>query len=120
MATLAGGFATPQQLRNHFQSHGMDFGAATEMDYEFLAKQFLAVVVAPPVQECIRKYGDIVRFNAATDEFCVMSISGLIRTFFRPRPCHTLPLSQRAIARTAKRCHDFASNQLYYQAACIQ
>jgi pyocin large subunit-like protein len=110
-------FAGTAQLNNHFQSHGADFGAANANEYEVLAEQFLTSPLAAPILEHTRLLGDLVRFNPATDDFGTMR-GGVIRTFFKPVPCATLPLIQRAVARAAKKCHDYATNMLYYQGTC--
>ena len=104
MANLTSGFASPQQLSNHFQWHGGDFGVVTEGDYETLADEFLGAVIKPPVQECSRVHGDIVRFDSGTDYFGVRSVSGIIRTFFKPVPCATLPPHQQAAIQAVKGC----------------
>jgi hypothetical protein len=110
-------FLGPAQLNNHFQRHGADFAAATPAQYELLANIFLTVPIAAPTLEHTRSLGDLVRFNPSTDHFGTMR-GGVIRTFFKPVPCITLAPPQRAIARAMGRCHGYATNTLYYQAAC--
>lgn len=112
-------FSGRDQLNNHFQRHGADFGAATPADYESLADTFLVSPLSAPTLEHSRSNGDCVRFNPTNDHFGIMR-GNIIRTFFIPVRCATIPLAQRAIARAAKQCHDYATNLLYYQAACAQ
>lgn len=106
------------QLNNHFQRHGADFGAATAAEYELLASTFLTSPILAPTLEHTRSRGDLVRFNTVSDHFGTMR-GGVIRTFFVPVPCATLAPAQRAIARAANKCHDYATNLLYYQATCL-
>lgn len=110
-------FYGPVQLNNHFQLHGSDFGAATAGDYELLASQFLTSPLVSPKLEHKRSLGDLVRFDPSTNHFGTMRGS-IIRTFFIPVPCITLPPAERAAARTAKKCHDYTTNLLYYRATC--
>jgi hypothetical protein len=110
-------FFGPAQLNNHFQRHGSDFGAATAGDYELLASQFLTSTFLKPKLEHMRSLGDLVRFDPSNDYFGTMR-GNVIRTFFIPVPSTTLPPAQRAAARSARKCHDYATNLLYYRAAC--
>jgi hypothetical protein len=110
-------FLGPVLLNNHFQLHGSDFGAATAGDYELLASQFLESPLLAPKLEHKRSLGDLVRFDPSNDHFGTMR-GGVIRTFYIPVPCITLPPAQRAAARAAKKCHWLATNMLHYQATC--
>ena len=92
----------------------------SEAEYLALAEVFFAQAIAPPVEECSRKHGDAVRFNKATEVFGVLGVGGFIRTFFLPIPCATLPQHERSGAKALTKCHSFATNALYYQAACGQ
>lgn len=98
---LSSGF-DPGKLLQHFQDHGPEFGAATEVEYEELADRFLAGPRGLGTLECARVRGDIVRFNPTTDEFGVISSDGIIRTYFKPDPL----------------IHRQATNLDYYRAEC--
>ena len=79
------------ELRRHYAKHAVDFGASTPLDYERLADQFMTKPKTVDVQECIRTRGDLVRHDVVTTEYAVKSSGGLIRTYFKPRPCSSLP-----------------------------
>ena len=81
------GFLDKELLAQHFDEHHLEFGAATEEEYELLADTFLGSPLDPGAQECIRvSNGDIIRYNRITDEFGVLSAAGVIRTYFKPNP----------------------------------
>lgn len=83
--------------------HGAGLGAASEMDYESMARRFLEGAKKHTALECRRPMGDLVRFDPTTDEFGVLSASGEIRTFFRP---------------VAGVTHKQPSNLAYYEKQC--
>jgi hypothetical protein len=112
------GFLSPAQLGRHFAQHGAEVGAASIAEYEQLADAFLGDAKSPDVQECFRPRGDCVRFNPSTDEYGVIDNGGIIRTYFKPIPCTSLPTSIRAAIRMAGRCHGQPSNLLYFQSEC--
>src|SRR5712692_4554135 len=95
------GFLNRNQLKYPYQEHGMDFGAGSADDYERLADTFLGSGLAPNARECTRRQGDTVRFNPHTNEYGVLDSSGIIRTYFKPVPCISVPAQHRlAIARS--------------------
>jgi hypothetical protein len=66
-------------------------GVGTEVEYEQKASAFLLAPAATRgIRECIRKHGDLVRYDPSTDEFGVLSSLGVIRTYYIAVPCHTL------------------------------
>ena len=84
-ATTAGRlprFANEDLLTEHFLDHGTDFGAKSEADYEAQAGQFLTAQGNPDIQEKMNYERNIVRFNPKTNEFAILSPSGLIRTYY--------------------------------------
>jgi len=87
------------QLNRHFAEHGEEFAAKDARDYENMADRFLTEPRPSSVQECIRKKGDILRFDTLTGAFGVLDRRNVIRTFFKPVPCASLPPPQRALAR---------------------
>jgi len=73
-------------LIDHFADHGAEFGAKSAAEYEILAGQFLTIKGNPDIQETIEEDGDIVRFNAKTNEFGILGPGGQIRTYYKPDP----------------------------------
>lgn len=103
-----------EDLYEHFESHGSDFACTDESDYLQKCKLFLNAdkSLHANIQECERKDGDIVRFDARTNEFGIMSISGIIRTYYKPLPRHIAPTGY--VGKT----HAFLTNQLYFEDNC--
>jgi hypothetical protein len=79
-------FADEAKLQDHFARHGGDFGATTASEYQSQADTFLTGPKDPGVLEKIRVNGDIIRYNATTDEFGVISGNGNIKTYYKPDP----------------------------------
>lgn len=115
---LTSGFLNQRQLRRHFSEHGGDFGASNAQEYEGLADSFLGKPLGGNVQEGIRNKGDKVRYDTQSQEYGVLDASGIIRTYYKPVPCVTLPISARALMRLTGRCHKYANNFLYFQSEC--
>ena len=108
-------FLDYQDLYVHWDRHGSDFGSPDDADYLNRCLQFLNAdrTMQTDIQECNRvATNEIVRFNAVTDEFAIMSVSGIIRTYFKPMPRHRTPSGYRGVT------HPFHTNQLYFQANC--
>lgn len=82
MALKTSGFLGPMDLSDHFRKHGEDFSAATAQHYEFLANAFLSGSPGPRHHQCLRKHGDLLRFDCVTNEFGVLSSKGTIRTYY--------------------------------------
>ena len=108
----------PYELIQHYADHGADFGAATAADYERLADAFWNDPKPVHVQECKRGRGDRVRFDPVTDAYCVIDSGNVIRTFFKPVPCHTVPVPLLAAVRKAGRCHSEPDNMSYFVKRC--
>jgi filamentous hemagglutinin len=72
----------------HYNSHVEEFGVQGmgPAEYQERADEFLGAQKPQGVLECVRRNGDRVRFNPATDEFGILSEFGFIRTYFRPDP----------------------------------
>lgn len=114
------GFASARQLNRHFVEHGSDFAVRDAKEYEEFADKFLGGAKPMHVLECIRKHGDILRFDPATDAFGVLGGDGRIRTFYRPVRCALVPGALRASVQAAGRCHTKESNLLYFQHECAR
>ncbi len=52
---------------------------------------FLSRPFGPGLMQCRRKKGDVLRYDTTTTEFGVLSVTGVIRTYFKPVPCVSLP-----------------------------
>lgn len=72
------------------------------------------------IQQCKRKRGDVVRFDPATQAYGVVDGSNVIRTFFKPIPCASVPELQRSAMSKAGRCHAEKDNLIYFQVRCKQ
>ena len=112
------GFVSLAQRMNHFQLHGSDFGCANEIEYELLADEFLGVPRSATVLECTRRSGDMLRFDATDESFGALTANRAIKTFYKPVPCWTLPAQARVGAH--RNCHQYSTNQDYFQTTCRQ
>jgi hypothetical protein len=101
------------ELAIHFAKHQADFTALTATDYEHLADQFLSVAPYPALMQCTRQRGDLVRYDTVTTEFGVLSAAGAIRTYFKAKPCISLPPT---VPKTG--CHGHPDNVTYFRAEC--
>ena len=109
---LTKGFADRETLLGHYRKHKADFGEPKAEVYELLADHFLGGSLRPGVLQCQRRRGDVIRFDPNTDEFGIVTSSGIILTYFKPVPCVT-------ISRTSKiRCHKEPTNLVYFQKEC--
>jgi pyocin large subunit-like protein len=118
MALTTKGFVDATQLNRHFSEHGADFGSSSVTDYEKMADEFLGGPLASDVKECKRSRGDRVRYNLTTQAYGVIDSNDVIRTFFKPVPCSSIPSAQRSAIKLAGRCHAQANNLLYFQEEC--
>lgn len=118
MALTTQGFVSIAQLNRHFQEHGGDFGASDASDYERMADAFLGGIKAATVHECVRQSGMKVRYDPADEAFGVIDNADIIRTYYKPVPCSSLPGAARALAKQAGRCHACANNLVYFKAEC--
>lgn len=113
-----GGFRSTLELMQHYADHGAEFAVATAAGYAAMADAFWVDPKPPQVLECRRSRGDLMRFDTITETIGVVDSKSVIRTFFRPVPCASLPAAQRAAISLLGRCHDHANNLLYFQAEC--
>lgn len=120
MALLTNGFASLNELKRHHTAHGADFGATDAQHYEALADGFLGGTPGTGVQQCIRSRGDTIRYDPKTEEFGVLDRASMIRTYYRPIPCITVPVASRAVMQRAGKCHKYANNLLYFKAECAR
>jgi pyocin large subunit-like protein len=93
----------------HFAKHGADFPVPGEVEYELAAERFLLSPVRSGLLECKRNGGDLLRYDTASEEFAVMSRSGVIRTYYKPVPC---------VVRAVPFCHGEPDNVHYFRKTC--
>ena len=79
-------FANAYQRDSHFKKHGAEFGAATEVDYEAMADQFMFGPMNADTRDCTRASGDdYLRMDQIKTDFGVSCVStGFLRTFYKP------------------------------------
>jgi RHS repeat-associated protein len=75
------------ELDRHFTKHAVEWGAGniTKGGYLTRARQILSRDAGGSIRGFTRANGDVVRYNARTNEFAVGAADGTIRTLFRPR-----------------------------------
>lgn len=112
------GFRSPLELLLHFADHGPEFGAMNVAEYETLADGFWKNPKPINVRECTRSSGDVLRLDMMTDAYSVLSRTGVVRTFFKPVPCASVPSGQRDAERKSGRCHAEPNNLQYFQKEC--
>lgn len=72
----------PGKWFSHFIKHGREFGYTTSVQYLRGAQRLTGG--GPGISTFTRANGDRLFYNAATNEFGVLSGGGVIRTYFRP------------------------------------
>jgi hypothetical protein len=100
----------------HWGKHWDDFGCRTVARYEHMADRFLSGPRLPRFFECTRSGGDFIRYDTATNEFAVLALDGMIRTYYKPQKCSSLPPAVRRI----KQCHKHPTHMDYVRWACTQ
>ena len=95
-----GKFVDTEKLEDHWNRHGQDFGATSELEYERQADRFLNGPKTVDIQEKTRVNGDRIRFNDRTAEYGVAKSDDSIRTYFKADPEQ----------------HGFETNQEYFDA----
>lgn len=78
------GFRTPHLLTEHYQKHGAEFGAITEIQYLHLAQQLRDAKPGRNFLELQRTGGGFARFDVRHGYFGAYDADGAIRTFFIP------------------------------------
>ena len=105
----------PNERAIHYAKHRADFPAITEVQYEQAAERFLLAPLHSDLLECKRQRGDIVRYDKVTGEFAVLSATGMIRTYFRPIPCASVPRGAPLVG-----CHGETDNVAYFNKECAK
>jgi pyocin large subunit-like protein len=105
VAIIATGFASPSDRADHFEKHGEDFAASSEVQYEQMAIAFLNEPKSMDILEGTRRSnGDTIRFDRITQAFAVMGADGIVKTFYKPDPDW----------------HGFVSNLVYFRNECAK
>jgi pyocin large subunit-like protein len=105
VAIIATGFASASDRADHFEKHGKDFTASSEVEYEQMAVAFLNAPGSRDILEGTRRSnGDTMRFDRITQAFAVMGSGGIVKTFCKPDP----------------NWHGFISNLAYIRNECAK
>jgi filamentous hemagglutinin len=82
------GFMTKLDRDDHFQCHNPEFDPsfASAEDYEAAGIAFLTGPLTGTMMEGMRRNGDIIRFDSATDEFAICDRNGVLKTYYKPTP----------------------------------
>ena len=94
------GFRSRQQLQDHVEKHGAEFGGVSSAVYLQLAQALRDTVTGGPILEARRADGVITRFDRTSGAFLAFNRDGTIRTFFRPND------GERYFRRQARRRPD--------------
>ena len=94
------GFRSRAQLDEHYQKHGSEFGAISEMEYLRLAQVLRDTPAGGPILEARRPNGEFSRFDRRHGYFGAYNPDGTIRTFFIPNN------GERYFRRQAQRHYD--------------
>jgi pyocin large subunit-like protein len=78
------GFRSQEQLDEHYQKHGHEFGAISKAEYLRLAQELRDAPVGGPILEARRPDGEFSRFDRRHGYFGAYNRNGTIRTFFIP------------------------------------
>jgi pyocin large subunit-like protein len=79
------GFRSRQQLEDHFDKHGREFGRITIDQYLKLAQDLRDAPVGGPIVERVRQSDEVItRFDRKSGAFIAFNSDGTIRTFFKP------------------------------------
>ena len=88
MPSLVTGFVDEEEKENHFLDHWHEFTPELPSAdaYEAAAIQFLTKARTATIFECLRRNGDVIRFDQTTDEFAICSRDGILKTYYKPTP----------------------------------
>ena len=100
------------ELGGHYAKHAVEYGEIGPEEYERLASEFLSKPKDQTMRECIRKNGDMLRYDPIGGNFGDLTGGNRIRTFFKPVPCIDLP------SGIIRPCHGHRDNLAYFQFEC--
>lgn len=75
-------FRSEENLQQHFEKHGAEFGYLSEQEYVEGANS--VIVSADSLHKTEAEDGDDIYYLEETNEFVVVSTDGYIRTYFKP------------------------------------
>lgn len=89
------GFLDWALFDEHYTTHVLtqrEFGPVEPLAYLLMADAFCGGLLDPLTTiECLRSRGDRLRYNRITLEYGVLSVTGCIRTYYRPGVGRPLP-----------------------------
>ncbi len=100
------------ELGCHYAKHAAEYGEIGPEEYERLASEFLLKPKDETMRECMRKNGDMLRYDPSGGNFGALTGGNRIRTFFKPVPCIDVP------PESDRPCHGHRDNFAYFQFAC--
>ena len=110
------GFFNHRQLVRHCALHRADFGIEDEADYQAMADAFIGGAMRSGVLQCTRASTlDIIRFDPATQEYAVATKDLIILTYYKARPCSSLPHWEHKV-----NCHGEPDNMTYFRKECAK
>jgi len=118
MPLITKGFESLEQRNRHFSEHGGDFRASNADEYEQMADTFLSGLKPEGVHECVRAGGSMLRYDPASEAFGVLDAQSIIRTYYKPIPCQSVPVAMRDATRRRGRCHQYGTNLIYFRVEC--
>ena len=86
MPTVVYGFIDREQKEDHFLNHKDEFQPPFKSSDEYEAKaiEFLTRQPWDTMLECVRRNGDVIRFDTRTDEFAICDRDGHLKTYYKP------------------------------------
>lgn len=84
-STSAVGFRSTARLVEHYEKHGREFGAISQVEYLQRAQQLRDAPVGGDIVEVVRQSDGIIsRFDRGSGASLAADPDGTIRTFFKP------------------------------------
>jgi pyocin large subunit-like protein len=80
------GFKGREQKEDHFWNHNREFEPefASPDAYESAAIEFLSRELGNTILECVRRNGDVIRFDTRSNEFAICDRDGYLKTYYKP------------------------------------
>ena len=82
-------------LEDHFNRHGNQVGAPTKTSYEAKAVSFANTVDRKNNVSFVDINGSTYKFNKKTGEFAVITKSGIVVTYFKPKEGYDYYLNEK-------------------------
>ena len=86
MPDVVYGFVSLEEKENHFLDHNREFEPEFESadEYETAAIEFLTKKAWNTMLECVRRNGDVIRFDTRTNEFAICNRYRQLKTYYKP------------------------------------